>query len=274
VCDIWIIYALILGIVQGLTEFMPISSSGHLILIPWLFKWLYFGKTFDVALHLGTFLGVVVYYRSTLSKLFRAWALTIARKDSNVNPEGRLAWLLIVSTIPGAVAGFLFEETIEEKLSSPVIIALMLVVAGVVLFVAERAGRKRKDIVQVEMLDAVIIGISQAAALIPGVSRSGATISTGLFLGFDRKTSAEYSFLLSVPIIGGAAMYKAVRLLKTGIPFELVAPFAFGLLAAAISGYLCIKYLLRYLQNGSIYPFVYYRWAVGIVVLILAVTRW
>lgn len=267
--------AIILGIIQGLTEFLPISSSGHLILVPWLWQWEIFhhpelNKTFDVALHFGTFVGVVLYFRREVVGLVRGWLGSIARWSLRDDPYRKLSWLVIISTIPGAAAGVLFEDVIEQRLGAPLIIGLLLVGVGVLLAAAEWAGKHRRGVEAVGWGDAVIIGLAQALALAPGTSRAGITIATGLFAGFRREAAARYSFLISIPIIGGAAAAEGWDLIGAGIPAGMAWPFVVGVLSAAVSGYAVIKFFLAYLGRGTLYPFVAYRIAVGALVVYLA----
>jgi len=270
-----IIQAIILGVIQGLTEFLPISSSGHLILVPWLFDWPIFhdlalNKTFDVALHFGTFLGVALYFRREIGRLIQGWVRSIAQRTLRGNIYRKLSWLVLISTIPGAVAGVLFEHVIEETLGAPLLIGILLVAVGMVLAVAEWVSAQRRDLAAVTWADAIIIGLAQAVALAPGTSRSGITIAVGLFGNMTRETAARYSFLISIPIIGGAAAARGLDLVKFGLPAGMAGPFVFGTLAAAASGYLVIKFFLSYLQRHTLYPFVAYRVAIGLLVIILA----
>jgi undecaprenyl-diphosphatase len=267
----------VLGIVQGLTEFAPVSSSGHLILVPWLFHWPILtneslNKTFDVALHMGTFVGAVAYFWRDIWKYLKAWVHSIRRRTVSGVDE-RLAWFLVIGTIPGALAGALFEETIENKLGQPWLIAIMLAVFGVLLFVVDRRTGQARDMGNLRFGDAVAIGLAQAVALQPGVSRSGVTITAARGLGLNRESAARFSFLLSLPIIGGAGAYKGLKLLagKEHIPPGFGAPFAWGVLASAVSGFLVIWALLAYLRRRDFAPFVVYRLAAaGLVLGIIA----
>ncbi len=211
-----ILQAIILGIVQGLTEFLPISSSGHLIIVPWLFNWHFLldnpelNKTFDVALHLGTFVAVVIYFWREIGRLLSAWVRSMTRR-SLADPEARLAWFLVVSTIPAAFLGVAFESFIEDRLGKPWIIAIMMIVFALVMYTVDHLARLDRDLEALSWTDAILIGVAQAFALCPGVSRSGITMMTGMALRLDRESAARYSFLLSIPVIGGAAAYKALR---------------------------------------------------------------
>ena len=263
-----VLQAIILGIVQGLTEFAPISSSGHLILVPWLFHWTFFlenpelNKTFDVALHVGTFVGAVLYFRHDIWEYLRAWVRSI-RKRSVERTDERLAWFLIIGTIPGAVVGALLESVIEEKLGQPWIIAIMLAVFGVVLYLVDRYSRADRGMRDLKLSDALLIGMAQAIALQPGVSRSGVTITAARGLGLKRESAARFSFLLALPVIGGAGLYKGLKLAGDGLPPGTAGPFLWGMLASAVSGFLVIWGLLAYLRRRDFAPFVMYRLAVA-----------
>jgi len=267
--------AIILGVIQGLTEFLPISSSGHLILVPWLLHWEIFhhpqlNKTFDVALHFGTFLGVALYFRVEIVRLVRAWLASIIRRSLAGDPLRKLSWLIIISTLPGAIAGVRLEDLIETRLGAPMLIGALLIGVGLLLALAERVSRQQRDLDSLGWGDSIIIGIAQAVALVPGTSRSGITIATGLFAGLRREAAARYSFLISILIIGGAAAAKGAHLAQSGIPAGMEWPFALGVLSAALSGYAVIKFFLAYLRRHTLYPFVMYRIAVGALVVYLA----
>jgi undecaprenyl-diphosphatase len=268
-----VIQAIVLGIVQGLTEFAPISSSGHLILVPWLFDWSILtdeslNKTFDVALHMGTFVGAVAYFWRDIARYFAAWIRSIRRR-SITSVDERLAWFLVIGTIPGALVGAFFEDVIEQKLGEPWLIAVMLAVFGVVLYVVDRLARATREARDLRLGDAVLIGLAQAAALQPGISRSGATITAARALGLTRETAARFSFLLSIPIIGGAGAYSGVKHLTGAerIPPGFTGPFVWGTVASAVSGFLVIWGLLSYLRRRDFAPFVLYRLAASAFVL-------
>ncbi len=269
-----ILQAIILGIVQGLTEFLPISSSGHLILVPWLFDWEYllenpeFNKTFDVALHLGTFIALVIYFWRDIGVLLAAWARTLRTRRID-EPEGRLGWLILLTMVPAAIAGLLFEETIVNTLGAPWLIAVLLIVFGAVMWVVDRWSRKVREVDDLGWRGALAIGVSQALALSPGVSRSGVTMVAGLLVGLKREAAARFSFLMSIPIIGGAALYSGIGLVQEGLPEGTAAAFVAGMASAALSGFAAIWFLLAYLRRHSFLPFVLYRFAVGGGVLLL-----
>ena len=270
-----IFQAIALGLVQGATEFAPVSSSGHLILVPWMFGWILIGdadvqKSFDVALHVGTLLGALVYFRHEVARYAAAWFGSIrARRISS--PDERIAWALVLGTIPGAVVGATFESVIQERLGEPWLIAVMLVAFGIVLVVVDRRARSDRAYDSIRPLDGLLLGTAQALALQPGVSRSGVTITAARAMGLDRESAARFSFLLSLPIIAGAGVYKAVDLAGTGLQGH-GAEFAAGLVASAVSGFVVIWGLLRYLRRHDFTVFLWYRVALAVVVVVLIAT--
>lgn len=273
-----ILHAIILGIVQGLTEFLPVSSSGHLEIVPWLFRWNDLGgnadldKAFDVALHIGTFVGAFAYFRTDIFTFARAGIRSIRRRTIEGTDE-RMAWFLVLSAIPAALAGMLLEDFIDSNLGAIWIIAVMLIVFGVVLFIADRLPGRR-DIDELRWRDALLLGAAQAAALQPGVSRSGATISMGRALGFSRDSAARVSFLMSLPIIAGAGLYKGFDVLGSGgIPSGFLPPFAAGVISAGITGWFAVWGTLRLIRTRSFLPFVVYRLLAGAGVLALYFAR-
>jgi undecaprenyl-diphosphatase len=269
-----ILQAIILGIVQGVTEFAPISSSGHLILVPWAFGWDIvqdptLNKTFDVALHLGTLLGAVIYFRTDLWRYIRAFFASCGARAIRTTDE-RLAWAIVIGTIPGMIVGAAFESVIEDKLGQPIIIAAMLAVFGVVLYLVDRNARSGRDFDSIGPRTGLFAGTAQALALQPGVSRSGVTITAARLLGLEREAAARFSFLLALPIIAGAGGLKAIDVAQSG--FHGYGPqFLAGFLAAAVSGFVVIWFLLRYLRTHDFLVFMVYRLAVaGVVVLLVA----
>ena len=266
--------ALILGLVQGLTEFLPVSSSGHLILVPWIFDWQYllqhpeFNKTFDVALHMGTLLALLVYFWRDIGRLLAAFFGRVRRRRIS-GPSERLAWLLLVSTVPAGLVGVAFESVIERRLGEPWLTAVMMLAFALVMYLVDRFGRLERTIGQVGLRDAVLIGLAQAVALIPGVSRSSITMVAGMGLRFTRETAARYSFLMSIPVIGGAAVYRAAKTVGTGLPAGSGGPVLIGMAAAAVSGFVAIWFMLAYLRRHDFTPFVIYRLAVGVGALLL-----
>jgi undecaprenyl-diphosphatase len=270
-----ILQAIVLGLVQGITEFAPVSSSGHLILVPWMLGWHIvdnpaLNKSFDVALHMGTFVGAVIYFRHDLWVYIKAFVAS-CRARAIRSPDERLAWALVVGTIPGMIAGATLESVIEDKLGQPWLIAVMLAVFGVVLYVVDRLARQDRDLDSVGARTGLFVGIAQALALQPGVSRSGVTITAGRLVGLNREAAARFSFLLALPIIAGAGGLKAVDLMQTG--FQGYAPqFLAGFLAAAVSGFVVIWFLLRYLRTHDFLVFMIYRLAVAALALLLIAT--
>lgn len=272
-----ILHAIALGLTQGLSEFLPISSSGHLILVPELFHWTeltrhpQLNKTFDVALHVGTLVGALWYFRREVTRYIAAAAQSLAKRSLD-SPDSQMAWLLLASTIPGAIAGALFESTIEDNLGDPALIGAMLIVFGAVLWGADRLPQTR-TIGEFRLRDAVLMGTAQAVALQPGVSRSGVTISSGRWLGFSRDSVARISFLMSLPITGGAALYKGLKVASDGgIPSGFTEPFVWGMLASAVSGFAAIYLLLRLVRTRSFFPFVVYRFVAGAAVIVIFAT--
>jgi undecaprenyl-diphosphatase len=261
-----IVQAVVLGIVQGLGEFLPISSSAHLVLCPWLFKWEDPGLTFDIALHLGTLIAVVLYF-------WKDW-LNIIYKGLTQPKEaqGKLLWYLVLATIPGAAIGFLLEQKAETVFRNPVLIACMLILLGVILFVVDKKGKKQIDVDHVSLKTSFLIGLSQALAIIPGVSRSGITMTMALSLGMTRASAARFSFLLSAPIIFGAALVKVPKIIAN--PAMVDAPFITGMVVSCIFGVASTGFLLRYVQSKTFLPFVIYRIALGLLVMGVALYRW
>jgi undecaprenyl-diphosphatase len=272
--------ALVLGITQGLTEFLPVSSSGHLILVPWLGDWHYleqhedFNKTFDVALHLGTLVAAVAYFRREIAVLLRAWFRSIGARAVRGDDE-RLAWLIVAATIPAALAGAVLEDFISKKLGEPWQIAILLAVFGVLLLIADRAPEDRR-IEQIGLRTAFLVGCAQALALAPGVSRSGITITAGRFLRLSRDAAARFSFLLLIPIVLGAVVLKGVKdvLLGGGLPPGSTGPFLVGMLAAAVSGLAAIWLLLGYVRRRTYRPFVVYRIVAAVFIVLVIAAGW
>jgi len=269
--------ALVLGIVQGLTELLPISSSGHLILVPWLADWRYleahpdFNKTFDVALHLGTLVAVIVYFWSDVVRYVGAWFRSVGRRSISGADE-RIAWYILAATIPAALAGAVGEEFIEKHLGQPWQIAILLAVFGVFLWLADRLPEQKK-IEDLRFSVAFAVGISQILALMPGVSRSGITITTGRMAGLDRDSAARFSFLLLIPIVAGAVVYKGIKhVVIQSLPPGSTGPFVVGTIAAAAVGLVAIDALLGYVRRRDYSPFVIYRLLAAAIVLLLIAT--
>ncbi len=266
--------ALILGVVQGATELLPISSSGHLILVPWLGDWDYlksddlFNQTFDVSLHLGTLVAVVLYFRHDLAALAVAFLGTLRRRRIETADE-RVAWFVAVATVPAALVGVLAEDVIARRLGEPWQIALLLPFFGIVLWIADRRPQRRK-MGDLTMRQAVAVGFAQCLSLLPGVSRSGVTITAGRFLSLDRDSAARFSFLLLVPITLGAVVYKGVTDVILGdLPPGMVGPFIVGSLASLAGGLVAIYALLGYVRRHNYTVFVVYRLVTGLAVLAL-----
>ncbi len=281
--------AIILGIVQGLTEFIPISSSAHLIIVPWLFRWndpVLDSLTFDVALHLGTLLAVIAFFWDEWVCLVRGLIASIFQRKIGRDPDRRMAWLLVLGTIPGGIAGALGESKINDLFHQPgqepaalamIIMAVIIALLGACLWVAERIARHIRAMDQLTLKDSLLVGLAQAFAIFPGVSRSGSTITAGLALGLERPAAARFSFLLSAPIIAGAglkSLYEIFGQVKAGtLEQGALLLFPIGFLAATISGYLTIRFLLRFLQRNSTDLFVYYRWALALLIVVVALLR-
>jgi undecaprenyl-diphosphatase len=268
--------AIILAILQGLTEFLPISSTAHLVLVPWLAGWEDPGKAFDVALHAGTLFALLAYFWRTWIELALPGfgiRFPVAATDQDIRTRRQLFWFLVVATIPGGAAGFLLQHFAEEHLSRPVPIALAMIGLGLLMGWVDARYRGGHEIDRVTFGDTLFIGVSQALALLPGVSRSGITITTGLVRGLSREAAARFSFLLTTPIIAGAALYEVPKLLKTHRAGAMDLPLSTLLIAVAVSAivsYAVIAFLMRYLQTRSLKIFVVYRLAFGMFILLLA----
>jgi len=272
-----ILHAIVLGLVQGLSEFLPISSSGHLLLVPWLFGWDDFDnasieKAFDVALHIGTLIAAIVYFRHDLVRYIRA-GLAALRPAGRGDPDGRVAWLLLLSTLPAAAIGAVFEDSIDENLGTPGIIAVSLILGGLLLAVADRTSGRRK-VEAYGVRDSLAVGAAQALALNPGTSRSGITITAGRFLGFDRDAAARISFLMMIPVTAGAVAFKMGGLLADGIPPELRVPMLVGIVTSGLSGWVAVWGTLHLVRTHSFMPFVVYRCVVGGLVLVVLAFGW
>ena len=284
-----ILQAIVLGLVQGATEFIPVSSSAHLIIVPWLFGWNDPSLTslpFDVALHLGTLLAVLVFFAADWVRLIKAGVASIVEWKVGADPDRRLAWWIVIGTIPGGIAGILFESKIDLLFHQPnqpiqpmamIVMALIIALLASLMFLAERLARHVRDIHQITFKDTLLIGLSQALAVFPGISRSGSTITSGLALGLKRDDAARFSFLLSAPIIAGAglkSLYDFSKSYQAGIiPHSDLILFPIGFIVAAISGFFCIKFLLNYLRTRSINLFVYYRWALAALICVAALVK-
>lgn len=266
------IQAIILGLVQGLGEFLPISSSAHLIIVPWLFGWGDQGASFDVALHLGTTLAIISYFFKDWLQIFKGSALYTFKKDTS--PENKshrnILLYLIIATIPGAVIGLLLESVIETKFRQPLLIAFNMVLLGTLMGIADKRFSGKKTFSDLGLIDSLVMGFSQSVALVPGVSRSGVTMTTGLFLGMERTTVARFSFLMATPITLGACILKVPHLFSNG---GLTGPLIVGIIVSAVTGFLSIKYLLAFIRKYSFRIFVYYRYAFALIILIVFLLR-
>ncbi|MBZ5538390.1 MAG: undecaprenyl-diphosphatase UppP [Acidobacteriia bacterium] len=265
---------IVYAIIQGLTEFLPVSSTAHLVLVPWLMHWQDPGLTFDVALHLGTLIALLIFYwRDWIDILGTAFGLRRAVFDSDYAERRTLLWWMVLATIPAAVAGGLFEKYFEHEVRQYYIIAGSLIGVAVVMYFAERLSAQQKKIHAMTFGDTIFIGCFQAVALIPGVSRSGITITAGLFRGLTRGAAARFSFLLSTPIIAGAAAKKALEIHHTGIPPEMRIPFAVGILVAAVAGWITLRFLTSFYERHSLNSFMVYRIGLGILILVIGLMR-
>ena len=257
--------AAILGLVQGLGEFLPISSSAHLVLIPWLFKWKDPGLTFDIALHVGTLIAVAIYF-------WKDWLRLVTKGFTDVrSTDGRLFWYLVAATIPGAMVGFLLEKKAETIFREPILIATMLILLGILLYWADRKSAKSIEMNRITFKTSLFIGLSQALAIVPGVSRSGITMTMGLLMGLTREGAARFSFLLAAPIIFGAALVKVPHFISN--PSEITINFIIGVLVSFVTGILSIGFLLRYVQTKNFLPFAWYRFILGSLVIVIVLIR-
>ncbi len=282
-----LLQAIILGIVQGLTEYIPISSSAHLIIVPWLFGWTdqaLTSLTFDVALHMGTLLAVIAYFAKDWVRLIAAAVSSLVERKIGANPDRKLVWLLVIGTIPGGIAGMLGESKIDALFHQPgvpisaiamIVMAIIIALLGSLLFFADRLPIHNRSMKDITLKDTILIGLAQALAIFPGVSRSGSTITAGLALGLERADAARFSFLLSAPIIAGAGLKSLYDVLTSATVFASQDTLLFlgGFVAAAISGFLCIHVLLKYLQRNTTVPFVYYRWILALFIVVVALVR-
>jgi len=268
--------SILLGIIQGLTEFLPISSSAHLVITPYLLGWNIpdqAGFIFDVLVQLGTLLAVIAYFWRDLTSIIKSFVLGIWRKQPFAEPQARLGWLLILATIPAVLAGMIFKDMVEQAFSSPITTAIFLIVTAALLVVAEYFGRRVRRLEQLTWLDALFVGLFQALSLFPGISRSGSTITAGLLRGFDRRSAARFSFLISVPVMIGAGGLAILDLFRIpGFAAQIPTLIA-GFIAALIVGYLSIRWLLSYLTRHSFYGFALYCLIAALITIVIAVFR-
>jgi undecaprenyl-diphosphatase len=281
------IQSLILGVFQGLSEFIPISSSAHLIIIPWLFGWnstVIESATFDIALHIGSLLAIIVFFASDIWRLILAWFKSVAERKIGEDKDRRMAWYLLIATVPGGVAGSFLERSLMAPFRaapiprpSMIFLALAIALLGVLMWLADKLVRHDRGLGGLSVKDALIIGLAQALAVFPGVSRSGATITAGLALGLERESAARFSFLLSVPLLTGAALKSigdiSASFAGKGIGSSEFLIFWIGSVAAGITGLLCIQFILIFLRKRSTRAFAWYRLALAILVLAVAIGR-
>lgn len=269
--------AIILGLVQGLSEFLPISSSGHLLLVPWFAGWEELEpsvkKSFDVALHLGTLVAVVGYYRRDVTTYVVEGTKLVLRREKPVTTEGRLAWLFVLATVPAALVGALFEDQIDSRLGTPLIIGISLIGFGLLLGWADRRAGKR-PVEDFRTKDSLIVGFAQALALNPGTSRSGITMTAARFIGFDREAAVRISFVMSIPVIFGAVVLKLGGLVADGIPDGLLVPMIVGVITSGLAGWFAVWGTITLVRTHSFMPFVIYRIGLGVVVLIVVAAGW
>ncbi len=276
--------AFVLAIVQGLTEFLPVSSTAHLWLVPWIMKWNDPGLTFDVALHAGTLVAVLLYFwRYWLEMIKMVLGISGGRAGATASggvpgkagsitllgENRQLFWFLVIATIPGGIAGWLFERAADERLRSPLVVGPALIIVALLMWTGERVGSENHNLGQVGLWDSIIVGAAQAFAVIPGVSRSGSTMTAGLFRGMSRETAARFSFLLSTPLIAGACLKKGWEIHHSGLPADMRLPFLFGIIVSAVVGYTVIAALIRYLERRTFTIFVVYRVILGVILLVV-----
>jgi len=287
---ILILKAIFLGLIQGLTEFIPISSSAHLVLIPWLFNWTdpaITSLSFDVSLHIGTLAAVLIFFWRDWITLIKSWFLSIKERKIGADPDRKLAWYVVLGCIPGGIAGVLFESKIDDWFHSPgqpisqlaiLVMAAIIVLLALLLLAADKTARHTRDMKEMKFKDALLISVAQAFAIFPGVSRSGSTITAGLALGLKRESAARFSFLLGAPIIFGAGLKSVWDLIQnaqagTGFTGSELMLFPIGMIVAGVSGFFCIKYLLKYLQSHNTDVFVFYRFGLALLIAVVALIR-
>jgi len=268
-----ILQALILGIIQGLTEYIPVSSTAHLILVPWLLGWNFSQETkfvFDILVQWGTLLGVTIYFWRDIVAIVRAVIQGLLQRKPLGTLDARIGWLVVIATIPAVIGGLLFKKYVEQLYSLYIVIAIMLILGGFLMLAAERWGKRKRGVEKMTIIDSIIIGVWQVLALIPGISRSSATISGAMLRDFNREDAARFSFLMSIPALLGAGVVALKDLFSVpGLLAALAAPLAVGFIAAAISGYLSIRWLLGYLKSRPLNRFVFYRFAFGALCIIV-----
>lgn len=268
-----LLQAVALGVIQGVTEFVPVSSSAHLVLTPYFLGWSEPSVSFDVALHLGTLSGVVAFFWRDIIRLISAFSASIKEHSLRNDPFRKLSWLIVVGTLPTVILALLFEGSFERLFGKPILVGCLLLVTGVILWLSEHFSSKKGKMRAIKFTDALIIGLAQGCAIAPGISRSGATISAGLFRGLTREASARYSFLLAIPIILGATARKLGGIIFLCQTRTSLIPLSGGFLAAAISGFFAVKYLLKFLQRGRLDVFSYYCFGIGTLTVAFAALK-
>jgi undecaprenyl-diphosphatase len=260
------IQSVILGAIQGITEFFPVSSTAHLVLLPWFLSWKDEGLAFNVALHMGSLIAIIYYFRADWIRIISEFLRCLSRLSFSGSPDGRMGLYLIIATIPGAVAGVLFESHASGVLRNPLYVAFSLSFFGVLLYVSDKYSKKSRSIEEMSLVDCLIIGVSQAFAIVPGVSRSGITITGAMFRGLKRDEAAKFSFMLAAPLIAGAGVFESRHMELSSV---LSLPFIAGIFASAVFAFLAIKYLLRFVRHRSYTVFVVYRLALAVIIAFL-----
>ncbi len=271
-----LLQAIILGIVQGLTEFIPISSSGHLVLVPHILGWEISAEAhfvFDIMVQTATLLAVFAYFWADIVSITKITIRDLVQKQPIAHPESKIAWLLFLATIPAGLFGLMFNGSLEKAFGSPMMTSIFLIVTAGLLVAAEKLGNRSRSLEKTNWVDALWIGFSQVLALLPGISRSGATIAAGMTRDFDRPSAARFSFLMSIPIMIAAGIFAGFELSQIHNFADLLPTFAAGFIAAAVTGYLAIRWLLKSLSNRSLYIFAIYCAAFGILNLVLILIR-
>ncbi len=264
------IQSIILGAIQGLTEFFPISSTAHLVLLPWFFSWKDEGLAFNVALHMGSLIAIIYYFREDWIRIISEFLKCLSKLSFSDSTDGRMGLYLIIATIPGGLAGVLFESLASGILRNPIYVAFSLSFFGVLLYASDKFTKKSKSTDEMNLVDCIIIGISQAFAIVPGVSRSGITITGAMFRGYKRDQAAKFSFMLAAPLIAGAGVFESRHLELSSV---LSLPFVAGIVASAVFAFLAIKYLLRFVRHRSYTVFVAYRLVLAVIIVILYIYK-
>ncbi len=265
-----LLQSIILGAIQGITEFFPVSSTAHLVLLPWFFSWTDQGLPFNVALHMGSLIAIIYYFWRDWILIIKEFLQSVLKGSFEGRPNGKTGLYLVIATVPGALAGLLFEEYAAGLLRHPLSIAFSLSFFGVILYFSDRVSKKNKTVGEMNIVDCIIIGLSQALAIIPGVSRAGITITGAMFRNLNREEAAKFSFLLGAPLIAGAGVFEARHLEYSAV---MSVPFIAGVLASAVFAFLAIKYLLRFLRRSSYTVFVIYRLGLAVLIVFLYLTR-